>query len=352
LDGTVDILTALNPDTQYSLGKLQLIFGAWVAGAVFDRNSKISTDNGDVSEDDYTKQSIYALLYSIYREVGTVEDEKGQPYEFTFNTWGYAWPKNWGQAPTTESEPQRFGMNAYSGLFEFPEVKAHVAAHDGEVHIVEMGCGTGAGAHHICKTVWPKCTYIAVDMQGAAIQTCNRKFVPELDGRLTALHGDATKLDIEPGSADFVVICETHVTERAGEVTAEDEAFFGAVLKTLKPGGFLVWGNAIPESTWEPCFGYLDSIGMSKIHVHDVTTEAIEARDLDQDRTESYVRECLDKFYGFRIPVLGKKRELQAALALKNFYRHPGTNLYENMVNGTDRYRVALFQKSGSEAGG
>jgi len=341
----MDILTALNPHTQYSNAKLQVIFGAWVASGLFDRSASISLENGDVDEDDYTKQSIYALLYSIYREVGTVESELGEAYEFTFNTWGYAWPKGWGPRLTGERDPQRFGRNAYTGLFEFDAVKAYVAAREGNIHLVEMGCGTGAGAHHICKNVWPKCTYVAVDMQGAAVQTCIRKFVPELNGRLVAKHGDATKLDLQEGSADFVVICETHVTERAGQVTAEDQAFFGKVLSTLKPGGFLVWGNAIPDSTWAPCFEHLQSIGMRQIQIHDVTAEAVIARDLDTARVETYVEQCLKKFHGFRLPVVGAKRRRQAELALKNFYRHPGTNLYENMVDGTDTYRVALFQK-------
>jgi SAM-dependent methyltransferase len=342
----MDILTGLNPHTQYSSTKLQVILGAWVASALFERNQKISVNDGDVEEGDYTKQSIYALLYSIYREIGTVESEQGEPYEFTFNTWGYDWPKSWGAAPTPDRDPQRFGKNAYSGLFEFAAVKEYVAARDGKVHIVEMGCGTGAGAHYICKEVWPDCTYLAVDMQGAAIQTCNRKFVSELNGRLTAVHGDVTELDLDDGSADFVVICETHVTERAGQVTAEDEKFFGRVLSTLKPGGFLVWGNAIPDCTWNPCFEHLQSIGMSQIQVHDVTKEAVRARNLDEERTEAYVEHCLNKFYGFRIPVLGTKRRLQAQQALKNFYRQPGTNLYENMIDGTDSYRVVLFQKT------
>jgi len=341
----MDIFTALNPDTKYSLPKLQVVFGAWVASALFDRSNKISIADGDVEEDDYTKQSIYALLYSMYREMGTVKDEHGVPYEFTFNTWGYDWPKSWGKRPTGERDPQRFGKYAYTGLFEFPEVKDYVASREGKIHIVEMGCGTGAGAHHICKEVWPKCTYQAIDMQGAAIQTCKRKFVPELGGRLTATHGDATKLNIKKECADAVVICETHVTEHAGQVTPEDEAFFGQVFSTLKPGGFLVWGNAIPDSTWQPCFDYLEKLGMKQVGMHDVTKEAVLARDLDKARAEAYVEQCLAKFYGFRIPVLGKKRGLEATQALKNFFRHPGTRLYENMVDGTDTYRVACFQK-------
>lgn len=341
----MDILTALNPHTQYSINKLQVIFGAWVASAAFDRSGKVSLDSGDVSEDDYTKQSIYALLYSIYREIGTVEDENGERYEFTFNTWGYDWPEAWGECPVAERDPQRFGKHAYTGLFEFDAVKDYVAERDGKINIVEMGCGTGAGANHICHDVWPSCTYTAIDMQGAAIQTCTRKFVPALKGRLTARHGDATKLNIKKGSADIVVICETHVTEHVGQVTREDQAFFDTVLETLKPGGFLVWGNAIPEATWQPCFDYLESIGMKQIGGHDVTKEAVVARDLDERRAEIYVRNCLDKFYGFRVPVLGSKRRREAELALKNFYRHPGTNLYDNMVDGTDTYRVSAFQK-------
>lgn len=342
----MDILTALNPNTQYSNTKLQLIFGAWVASAIFDRNNKIALDSGDVSEDDYTKQSIYALLYSMYREVGTVKSEHGEPYEFTFNTWGYDWPESWGKPHTGERDPQRFGKNAYTGLFEFSAFKEYAAARDNKIHIVEMGCGTGAGAHHICKEVWPECTYVAVDMQDAAIQTCNRKFVPELGGRLSTRHGDVTKLDLGDSAADCVVICETHVAEHGGQVTEEDEAFFRKVHSTLKPGGFLVWGNAIPDDTWQPCFTFLESVGMKQIQVHDVTKEAVRARDLDTPRVEAYVEQCLNKFYGFRVPLIGKKRRFQAGQALKNFYRHPGTNLYEKMTNGTDSYRVALFQKS------
>jgi ubiquinone/menaquinone biosynthesis C-methylase UbiE len=344
-EDALDILTSLNPHTQYSHAKLQFIFGAWVASALFDRSNKVSLESGDVSEDDYSKQSIYALLYSMYREIGTVLSEHGEPYELTFNTWGYAWPEGWGLAPTDDRDPQRFGKNAYTGLFQFAQVKDYIAAREGKIHIVEMGCGTGAGAHHICSEVWPECTYQAIDMQDAAIQTCNRKFVPELKGRLEAIHSDVTAVDIPEDSADIVVICETHVAEYGGRVTEEDKQFFGKVLSTLKPGGFLVWGNAIPAATWQPCFDFLSSIGMQQVEVHDVTEMAVRARELDEPRLEAYVEYCLKKFYGFRVPVLGTRRRKEAEQALKNFCRHPGTNLFENMRDGTDTYRVALFQK-------
>lgn len=342
----MDILSGLNSDANYSTRKLQLILAAWVAMAPFQRRRKVSIENGDVDEDDYTKQSIYSLLYAMYRTIGDVKSDTGALYEFTFNTWGYAWPDAWGKAPTAADDPQRFGKNAYTGLFEFEPVKQLIAERGGRLHLVELGCGTGAGAHHIASNVLPHCTYEAVDMQRAAIETCRRRFVPELDGRLVATHGDVTQLDLAADSADIVVICETHITEHPGRVTEEDQKFFDVVKRVLKPGGFLVWGNAIPDATWQPCFDYLASIGMANIAQHDVTKEAIVARDRDHARVEAYVEQCLGRFHGFKIPFIGRGRRREAELALKNFYRHPGTNLYDTMVDGTDSYRVTLTQKT------
>lgn len=342
----MDILTALDNNTNYSKTELQLIFTAWVLSGALERRKPINLADGDVSEEDYEKTSIYSLLYALYRSTGEVNDGRGQRYEFTFNTWGYAWPKSWGPCPVASNDPQRFGKHAYTGLYQFDAVKRHVAEHDGKVHVVEMGCGTGAGAHHVCKHVLPAATYDAVDMQAAAIQTCKRKYVGELCGRLNATCADATKIDFPDASADFIAVNETHVTEHAGKVTEEDERFFKNAKRMLKPGGYLVWGNAIPEATWKPCFEYLDSIGMKVREVRDVTKEAIEARDEDRVRIDAYFDQCKQKWFGFRIPVLGKRKLLEAERALKNFSRHPGTRLYENMVDGTDTYKVVLAQKA------
>ena len=341
----MDLLTALDNNADYSKTQLQLFVAAWVASSPFQRNSKIAASDGDVAEEDYTKQSIYSLLYALYRSMGEVSDGNGQTYEMTFNTWGYAWPAAWGKPPNDAKDPQLYGRNAYSGLFEFPEVKAAIAAQAGKVHLVEMGCGTGAGAHHVCSNVLPDCTYEAVDMQRAGIATCQRKHVPGLEGRLKATCADATKLEIADEAADIVVVNETHVTENVGEVSDEDRLFFAAAKRILKPGGFLVWGNAIPDCTWQPCFDALDSIGMRVHTVHDVTKDAIVARDRDLRRLDTYVDVCLDRFHGFKIPFAGKTRRREAEVALKNFARHPGTRLYENMVDGTDTYKVVLVQK-------
>jgi SAM-dependent methyltransferase len=343
----MDIFTNLDEQTTYSLPKLQAILSAWVLTTPFESNGgKVSTSNGHVAEEDYKKQSIYSLLYSVYRSVGTVKSDLGEPYEFTFNTWGYDWPAAWGPAPTRATDPQRFGKYAYAGLFHFEALKKLVAARDGRVHIVEMGCGTGGGADHICETILPKCTYEAVDMQLAGVSTCRSKFVPRHRGRLVATRADATQLPIDDAVADIVAVCETHVTDQGDVMTEEDRKFFRSAKRVLKPGGFFTWGNAIPASAWQPAFEFMESLGLKVLEVCDVNEESVRARDLDAPRIEAYIEQALDKFLAFRVPVYGARKRRAAELAMKNLCRHPGTRLYDEMRTRADTYRVVLAQKT------
>ena len=132
----------------------------------------------------------------------------------------------------------------------------------------------------------------------------------------------------------------------AGTVTDEDERFFRTAYRLLKPGGYLVWGNAIPDSTWKPCFDYLESIGMKRVEVRDVTKEAVARARRGQGAHRRLRRPVHRARSG--LPHPGARRRASASrpsARSRTSARNPGTRLYENMVDGTDTYKVVAFQK-------
>jgi hypothetical protein len=84
---------------------------------------------------------------------------------------------------------------------------------------------------------------------------------------------------------------------------------------------------------------------MRVVEVRDVTKEAVRARDEDKRRVDAFVDQCIDTFHAFKIPFVGPKKRLEAEQVFKNFCRNPGTKLYENMVDGTDTYKVVIARK-------
>src|ERR1700690_1781680 len=126
----MNVLTALDRKADYSKTQLQFILAAWGMSTIVEKKKPISLKDGDIAEDDYEKTSIYSLLYALYRSMGEVPSATGAMYEFTFNTWGYAWPKSWGPCPNKESDPQLYGKNAYAGLMHFEKAKKYVAEHE------------------------------------------------------------------------------------------------------------------------------------------------------------------------------------------------------------------------------
>lgn len=211
--------------------------------------------DGDIENEDYTKASIYSLLYATYANSGTVMSEHGVPYEFTFNTWGIA------GGPYPDEEPQRMGKNAYAGLVSFPQVKEYLREVTDAPRIVEIGCGTGAGANLISRELIPKAEYIAIDMQAAAIQRCKAIHGNAENPGLTCVHEpggvgnngnfvrDGYGHKVQDNSVDFVIISETHIADI--EIGKEEREIFAEIKRILKPGGMFLWGNALPTRVWD-----------------------------------------------------------------------------------------------------
>jgi ubiquinone/menaquinone biosynthesis C-methylase UbiE len=122
--------------------------------------------------------------------------------------------------------------------------------------IVEIGCGTGAGANLITREILPKATYYAIDMQAAAIDTCLKIHGNATNPNLKCIHEsggvgnngnfvrDPQGLKVADNSVDFVIISETHIADI--EIGPEEKEIFSEIKRILKPGGLFLWGNALP----------------------------------------------------------------------------------------------------------
>jgi hypothetical protein len=195
---TPAVLDGLNSNHCHGKGELQLIISAFclspvvgqllagelteeqtigsvapvgdaAAGAGKDGQFDFETD-GDVGNDDYAQSSIYAVLYAMYKNAGDLTSEHGVKYQFTFNTWAFNVGKDDGsEHPYNKTDPERFGKAAYHWLVTQAPAKEYKEKHGGKLEIVEIGCGTAAGANLITREVHPESTYLALDMQQAVV---------------------------------------------------------------------------------------------------------------------------------------------------------------------------------------
>nr|QFG74939.1 MAG: methyltransferase domain protein [Megaviridae environmental sample] len=312
--------------------EFQLLIFKFAVASIFNK-LKYNKEDGAMKEEEYDKATLYAILYNMYDKLGIVKNDKGKDFQFTFNTWGFYLPDKTG---ITKDEPQFAGMTAYSNYFKYPELASYME--NNKPTIVELGCGTGAGAYHICNNY--DCKYIAIDMQKAAIETLNKIHKHDnLEGRWK----NAQKTEIESNSVDIVIINETHISEMVGVMTDEDKKVFDELIRILKPGGYFCWGNVIPDATWKPCMKYL-ATKLSLLNSVDYTKEAILARDLDKERVELYISSIRKHLWLSKIPGSSSFID-KIMLLLKNFYRDPGTDLYNEMVNGRDTYKQHIYKK-------
>jgi ubiquinone/menaquinone biosynthesis C-methylase UbiE len=344
-----DVLKGLDSNTEYANWQLQMMVAGFCLSPIpgkllaapvngSDGENFTTADEGDLQDEDYEQSSIYSILYAMYRNAPELISNHGVKYQFTFNTWGIA------PSPYPEKDPQRHGKAAYAGLVTQPPVMDYIKSlpEGQKLQIVEVGCGTGAGANLITREVHPTCNYLALDMQAAAINTCKRiHATPDNKGLTCQLIPNGVGMNGSPiplgdNSADIVVISETHIADvQIGDL---EKAIFAEIHRVLKPGGFFVWGNALPTRVWLEGNKYLPTAGFELAHNKNHTAGAITARDEDKERVDLAVMQLLDPYFGTKIPYFGERCLKVGERLIANFYRHPGTAMYIKMTTGFDSY--------------
>lgn len=138
-----------------------------------------------------------------------------------------------------------WGENIHLGLFESEGESLHTASDrtnqriaataglSAEQNVLEVGCGYGAVARHLAKTVG--CQVVATNISKRELAEA-RRLTNEagLDDRVQFLYGDFHGLDFEPETFD-VYWCQESFLHAADKAQVLQEAY-----RVLKPGGRLV----------------------------------------------------------------------------------------------------------------
>ena len=149
-------------------------------------------------------------------------------------------------------------------------------------------------------------------------------------------------LPLPDNSVDVVVVSETHIAEM--QIGPEEIAIFNEMKRVLVPGGLFVWGNALPTKVWLDGAQYLQSSGFRDCGLTNYTAAAVEARDLDKDRVVSFLDQLWAGYPVLSNPINGVQCRHTLDMLVKNFYRHPGTDLYQRMTVGADSYMNMCHQ--------
>merc|ERR1711963_1275838 len=112
----------------------------------------------------------------------------------------------------------------------------------------------------------------------------------------------------------------------------------------LKPGGFFVWGNALPTGVWHMAEPILADMGLKSCGANNHTKGAVQARIEDTARVEMFMKHLISYFPAMNVPHFGQRCARVTDKMVKNFYRHPGTHMYETMVTGEHSYMHMCYR--------
>jgi len=233
------------------------------------------------------------------------------------------------------SDPQLMGKNAYAACTTSTSPRSTSVAR--RQCTSSRWAAARAGRALICSKIIPSAPTKRWTCSRRH-NSCKRKFVPELNGRLVATCGDATSSPsrtlrrLRGGQRD-------HVTEMPAAPPEEDERFFRRRSACLSRAGS--WcGHAIPTHLE----ALLRPLGPSASNDRELRRDQGSVKARDEDKARIDPRGQLIKTFHASRSHAGRQASRPGRGRAEELLAQSGTKLYDNMVTHRT-YKVSMFQK-------
>ncbi len=235
--------------------------------------------------------------------------------EWSFINYGYA-----SLDPQTEKlqlddadEPDRYCIQLYHHVANVVDLK--------DLKVLEVGSGRGGGAYYIKCFLRPK-RVVGVDFSKRAVAFCKKRY-SFVEG-LSFVVGDAECLPFRDDSFDAVVNVES--SHCYGSINA----FLMQVKRVLRQGGYFLYADFRDKDEIDNLRRELRHSGMTLIKETNITTNVIEALNLDNERKLTLIQKAVHKM------LLGPFQEFAGVR---------GSMMYEGFRTGEVIYSSFVLQK-------
>ena len=175
-------------------------------------------------------------------------------------------------------EPNRYCIQLYHHVANVVDLK--------DLKVLEVGSGRGGGAYYIKCALGPK-TVVGVDFSRSAVALCNKSY-SFVEG-LSFVAGDAEFLPFKDNSFDVIVNVES------SHCYGSMNAFLIQVTRVLQEGGYFLYADFRDKDEIDILRRQLRHSGMTLINETNITTNVIEALNLDNERKMALIQESVHK---------------------------------------------------------
>ena len=269
--------------------------------------------------------AVFGTAYAVQRALRWARnDPSNRPAlwdRFYALDWGDTTTNNYGYAPASSDDPERFQHEMYLQLLERLRTERGIEA---GLQLLEVSCGRGGGLNALLKRA-PEIEATGLDVAESAVRFCRETYGES--ERLRFVQGSALHLPFEDGTFEVVLNVE------ASNDYGDRLGFFREAARVLKPYGILLYADTVKHGRREAIERDLASAGFGA-ELRDITGNVAEACRLDSSRRRQVIRRHAP------LPARLLLRE-----QLENYAAVEGTRKYKAFAEGRRTYLMTAATK-------